>query len=225
MLTTQDAKTLFLFPTPVIIHDLDGSDYLNKDLAERIQAQRKKDEGLKRSNYGGWHSEVNMTVWCEDLARIILGEAINQTTAQTADIHPHGKRDFNFDAQMWANISGPGDSNQVHSHPGALWSGVYYVDCGEDAPIEDGADDEGQIADVEGELLVMDPRFPMNTMYMPELINRYADGKPQYVQVPIRPVNGRMVMFPAWLNHSVRPYRGTRERISVAFNLMVSAAD
>ncbi len=215
MLQTQDAKTMFLFPTPVILHDLEGAEFFNADLLTRIKARREQDAGLKRSNYGGWHSEVDMTVWCEDLARVILGEAINQTAAQTADVHPHGKRDFEFDAQMWANINAPGDSNQMHCHPGALWSGVYYVDVGEDDPE----------VDVEGELLLMDPRFPMNVMYMPELINRYADGKPQYAQYPIRPVNGRMVLFPAWLNHSVRPYKGTRERVSVAFNLMVAVAD
>jgi len=28
-------------------------------------------------------------------------------------------------------------------------------------------------------------------------------------------------MFPAWLLHGVRPYRGTAERISIAFNLSV----
>ena len=156
-----------------------------------------------------------MTVWARDAAMVILGEAINASSSVTADIHPHGKRDFEFDAQMWANVSGPGHSNQMHSHPGALWSGVYYVDTGEDDPN----------VDVEGELLLQDPRFPMNVMYMPELVNRDAKGKPQYSQVPIRPTNGRMVLFPSWLNHSVRPYKGKRERISIAFNLMVSISD
>ena len=35
----------------------------------------------------------------------------------------------------------------------------------------------------------------------------------------LRPKPGRLVMFPAWLMHQVRPYHGTAERISVAFNL------
>lgn len=215
MLTDQDAAPMFLFPTPVILHDIEGSDYLNRDLVDRIKAKQAEHSGIKRSNYGGWQSEVDMMIWAEDLARIILGAAITFAATQTADIHPHGKRDFEFDAQMWANVSGPGHSNQTHCHPGALWSGVYYVDVGEDSPD----------IDVEGELLLQDPRFPMNCMYMPELVNRYADGKPQYAQVPIRPVNGRMVLFPAWLRHSVRPYVGQRERISIAFNLMVAVAD
>ncbi|TAN08894.1 MAG: hypothetical protein EPN45_08130, partial [Rhizobiaceae bacterium] len=36
-----------------------------------------------------------------------------------------------------------------------------------------------------------------------------------------RPKPGLMVLFPSWLFHQVRPYRGTHERISVAFNLGV----
>lgn len=211
MLQNQQPETLFLFPTPVILYDLANSDPMNTALAHIIKAKRASDNGLERSNYGGWHSNLDMMVWAEQEARILLQTAVNQIASQTADIHPMGKREFNFDAQMWANISGPGHSNQMHCHPGALWSGVYYVDVGEDDPK----------VDVEGELLLVDPRFPMNTMYMPELILRYPDGGPQYAQHPIRPVNGRMVLFPAWLKHSVRPYRGKRDRISVAFNLMV----
>jgi hypothetical protein len=30
-----------------------------------------------------------------------------------------------------------------------------------------------------------------------------------------------MVMFPGWLLHKVRTYRGSAERISIAFNLTV----
>ncbi len=37
----------------------------------------------------------------------------------------------------------------------------------------------------------------------------------------VRPQSGRMVIFPAWLMHQVRPYRGTGVRISIAFNLTV----
>ena len=31
---------------------------------------------------------------------------------------------------MWANINRKGEGNAFHSHPGAFWSGVYYVDDG-----------------------------------------------------------------------------------------------
>ena len=31
---------------------------------------------------------------------------------------------------------------------------------------------------------------------------------------------GRLILFPAWLSHGVRPNRGNRDRISVSFNVM-----
>jgi uncharacterized protein (TIGR02466 family) len=37
----------------------------------------------------------------------------------------------------------------------------------------------------------------------------------------VQPKAGRMVIFPAWLLHQVRAYRGNAERISIAFNLTV----
>ena len=111
---------------------------------------------------------------------------------------------------MWANISGPGHSNQTHCHTGALWSGVYYVDAGGEK--------------VGGELILEDPRFPMNQMYIPGLVTRNADGEATPSQHAVIPRAGLMVLFPSWLRHSVRPYRGTGERISVAFNIQVRAA-
>ena len=35
----------------------------------------------------------------------------------------------------------------------------------------------------------------------------------------IRPKPGLLFLFPSWLMHQVRPYRGTGTRISIAFNL------
>ena len=37
----------------------------------------------------------------------------------------------------------------------------------------------------------------------------------------IRPKPGKLVMFPSWVFHQVRPYHGNAERISIAFNLTV----
>ena len=39
------------------------------------------------------------------------------------------------------------------------------------------------------------------------------------------PRSGLLIMFPGWLRHSVRPFEGRGERISVALNLSLSAVD
>ena len=110
---------------------------------------------------------------------------------------------------MWANINQSGHGNEFHSHPGSFWSGVYYVDDG------------GIAADpsLGGELEFMDPRGPGPAMYAPHLAFAMPGGRSVGANEVVRPQAGRLVMFPAWLLHQVRPYRGNAERISIAFNL------
>ena len=112
-------------------------------------------------------------------------------------------------ANMWANVNRSGHGNEYHSHPGAYWSGVYYVDDG------------GIAADpsLGGELEFMDPRGPAPAMNAPHLAYAMAGGLSAGATERVRPRAGRLVLFPAWMMHQVRPYRGTAERISIAFNL------
>ena len=46
-----------------------------------------------------------------------------------------------------------------------------------------------------------------------------VNGKLQAYQVDLNLREANLVVFPAWLRHGVRPYRGTGERISVALNI------
>jgi len=210
MTAPSSPATDFLFATPLIRHDLPNAQALNAALLESIQSRRACDpSGIHRSNTGGWHSDNAMIEWASGPARTLFETAIALIGPQTADTNTP-KREFGFDGMMWANVSGPGHSNQTHCHTGALWSGVYYVDTGG--------------ASTGGELVLEDPRFPMNQMYVPGLVTRDQSGNPAPSQHAVTPHAGLMVLFPSWLKHSVRPYRGTGERISVAFNIMVRAA-
>jgi hypothetical protein len=112
---------------------------------------------------------------------------------------------------MWANVNRSGHGNEYHSHPGSYWSGVYYVDDG------------GSAADpsLGGELEFMDPRGPAPAMYAPHLAFALPGGLSVGTNQTIVPKAGRLVMFPAWVLHQVRPYRGTAQRISIAFNLSI----
>ena len=92
--------------------------------------------------------------------------------------------------------------------PGSFWSAVYYVDDG-------GIDADPSLG---GELEFMDPRGPGPAMYAPNLAFGSA-GLSVGANEVVRPRAGRMVMFPSWVLHQVRPYRGKAERISIALNL------
>ena len=114
-----------------------------------------------------------------------------------------------WQANMWANVNRAGHGNEFHSHPGSFWSAVYYVDDG------------GIAADpsLGGELEFMDPRGPGPAMYAPHLAFAMPGGLSAGANETVPPRAGRLVMFPAWVLHQVRPYRGSAERISIALNL------
>ncbi len=53
-------------------------------------------------------------------------------------------------------------------------------------------------------------------MHAPNL--RFKEMGPD-VRIPIRPMDGRMILFPAWLWHSVEPWEGSETRLSIAMNI------
>jgi hypothetical protein len=58
-------------------------------------------------------------------------------------------------------------------------------------------------------------------MYAPALTFAGRDGPAVGAAEMLTPRAGMMVLFPSWLQHAVRPYRGQGLRISIAFNLSV----
>ena len=113
----------------------------------------------------------------------------------------------------WANVNRRGHGNEFHTHPGAYWSGTYYVDdggIGEDHAL--GGEFEMQdparrrAGDVRAAARLRRARRPVRRRERADL--------PE--ERPARPV-------PVLVQHGVRPYRGDRERISVAFNSFGSA--
>ena len=164
--------------------------------------------GTQHSNLGGWQSTWDMDRWGGAAAIKLLAIGRNLANRYTTD--REGKPVTpTWRANMWANINRTGHGNEFHSHPGSYWSGVYYVDDG-------GVSAHPALG---GELEFMDPRGPAPAMYAPHLAFALPGGLSAGTNQTIVPKAGRLVMFPAWLLHQVRPYLGTEQRISIAFNL------
>lgn len=209
--STTMTERLDLFTTPVLTASPPDAGSLNAELVATIRRHREETGGISRSNIGGWHSDTDMARWGGQAARRLADFAVAEASAHMVDVAAQGKRQFNWSIEMWANINPPGAANQLHCHPAAYWSAVYYPEPG-------GAEEEGR----GGELVLEDPRYPLAYMTVPDLLLRDADGEPMYSQFAIRPMPGRMVLFPSWLRHSVRPHDGDRDRISIALNLMLT---
>ena len=203
-----------MFATPLVKFDVPDAETLNTELRRVIEQREKSHPGMKASNQGGWQSTWDMDAWGGAAAIRLLAVGRNVANRVTTDRQgktgngPHpGFFAVTWRANMWANINRTGDANKYHCHRGAFWSGVYYVDDG-----GIGADPS-----LGGELEFMDPRGPVPTMLAPHLGVAMDGGR--WTTERVAPKPGRLVMFPAWLMHQVRPYRGNVERISIAFNL------
>jgi uncharacterized protein (TIGR02466 family) len=198
-----------LFPTPFIYAPVRASEALNAALREVILAHAGQVEGVALSNAGGWQSADDFGDWSgAPGARLLdLGRRLADgvTGMMQAGQFVQGAPEWKVNA--WANINRAGDINTVHHHPGAYWSGVYWVASDPEA--------EG------GQFEAHDPRGVMPTLYAPQL--RF--GLPGFLAAGgtdfITPKAGVMVLFPAWLQHAVRPHTSDQPRISVAFNLCV----
>lgn len=103
----------------------------------------------------------------------------------------------------WANVNAPGAGHPAHSHPNNYLSGVYYVRT------HQGADT----------IAFHDPR-PQTGIIRPPASELTAENADQVV---VKVKDGTLLMFPAWLRHSVDPNRSARTRISLGFNVMFAA--
>ncbi len=192
------ARARLLFATPVVIGEFDDAEPLNAALEQRILAKREEDHGLKLSNRGGWQSTHDFVRWSGEAGRTIINRACELANGQVtrADGTAPG-----WTVDAWANVSGPGAFNMPHVHGGTFWAAVYYVRVGEGKG---------------GELVLHDPRMPGLRMHAPGV--RFSNAGPE-LRADIKPKEGLIVLFPGWLSHSVEPWLGVGERISVAMNI------
>jgi uncharacterized protein (TIGR02466 family) len=196
------------FPTLIYFLDLPDGAALNAAIKPHIYAWRAGDEaGIVRSNVrgtGAWHSGLDMH------QRPEYGALVEHVRAAALPIHQELGYDPAYELaidNMWANVHPRHAFNRSHIHPNVLWSGVYYVQAPPGA----------------GRIYFTDPR-PQALAFTP----RYAPDAPRkplaWSEVYFEPIEGRLLLFPAWLQHEVEPNLSEEggpagDRISVSFNL------
>ncbi len=105
----------------------------------------------------------------------------------------------------WANINKPGISHVAHNHPNNWLAAVYYVKAPKSA----------------NAITFHEPR-QQNFPIRPNAERPAASNVSSY---PFQVQSGRLVVFPAWLYHSVPANEGKEERMSIAFNMMLLDSD
>lgn len=204
-------ETRHLFSTPFVIDRLQSPEGIEA-LREAVMAEKERDaQGVQISNIGGWHSNTKMLEWGGEAARALALKAMEMADASMVNLGESQGREYGWIPEMWANVSRKGNANQYHTHPGCFWSAVAYLDDGYEG------DPDPKLG---GELQLLDPRMPMVRMTALDLRLKDPNGKAQNNEPMVRPQTGLIVMFPSWLQHSVRAFHGSGTRISIAINLI-----
>ncbi len=103
----------------------------------------------------------------------------------------------------WATVLAKGAVHRAHSHPNNFLSAVYYL------RVHPGADT----------INFHDPR-PQTGIIRPPVFELTAENTDQVV---VKVQDGTLLLFPAYLEHSVDAATSDGERVSVSFNLMFSS--
>jgi uncharacterized protein (TIGR02466 family) len=144
------------------------------------------------------HAGVRKLVaWCEESVRKAVSVANGQRWK------PDDLRVEIPDA--WAHITNDGGHHDAHYHGGCSWCGIFYLQAGDVTPTQPTAAGNGV------------SRFysPLPTGgILPDVGNAYLSSN----RIDITPVDGLLVLFPAYLLHSGLPYKGERDRVVIAFN-------
>ena len=181
---------------------------LNSALRKLLNQLKKEEANYAgdKSNVGGFHTGTELLNRQEEpivMVRNMIGEAvrefINEFVKSNCLAAPG---QLQIQIWGWAVIMRPGDVNLTHVHPDAKVSGVYYVHVppggGRNSPKEEGA------------IVFTDPRPRAE---MNPVTNQIGD-------IVIKPEAGTMLLFPAYHQHSVLPFRQPGDRICISFNAL-----
>jgi len=189
-----------LFSEPVFKYKLKSFENLNKELSKYIYKLRDEDnEGLKKSNKGGWHSKP---------FRLEIEGSIQQTFAKEIQknildvFQKYGWKTENVPItiqEMWAIINKNEDFNVLHSHPNCYLSAAYYVK----APKNCG-------------------KFEIECPNIAKLNSFPAIEKPTDLNIRVVSLDiaeGDLLLFPGYLPHKVAKNDSGDDRIVISFNI------
>ncbi len=187
-------KKLEIFPTELYEGQEDISEY-KEELIEYFMDFQKEHESVSVSNRKGYQSEPFLydVPSFEKYSPIIWAILKPYFDQVVENIIDHGFSVHLTLSNLWVNINHPGSYNIEHTHPHSVYSGVLWIKS---------------------------PEYSGNLVLQhPSKHNVYATTFTNYEIVP---EEGKVVIFPSHVIHSVLPNESDEDRISLSFNICIS---
>lgn len=201
----------YIFPTPVWWVDLDidlqEMERIVYNIASTMEGKSRSNRGML--NYQSPDFMGEQILKDEELDGDEFKKLLQQIKAKATEAFgSYGSCHTTIEyANAWMNINGQGGYNEVHTHPGAVMSGAFYVkvpegECGRLTFHKDAS--EGFLVHSIG------TSEDMSTAEVPHTHSTWS----------YPPIAGRLFLFPAWVAHGVRENETEDERISISFNFI-----
>ena len=201
----MEIKKGFIFPKPFWSTLLDVNIV---DLQEECFEIRNNIPGKNKSNLGqnSYHSPNLLNL--QNPPEIL--KLMKQITNCIQTIHQQSRRENVRLVDFWININGKGGSNVPHTHPGAKYSGVFYIKV----PKEMKGGNLLFLRDYNETYLTSQE----NMGFFKQGYNLLPNDLPK---IPVKPLEKLLIVFPSWLPHSVEFNDTDEERISLSFNYIL----
>ena len=193
-----------IFPTNILIEDVDFSDDEVTELTVAINTIFKSHEALTGSHVVS--GEDSMPLFTDENITVFpILKKLKQLFAdgfyKVAESNPNNSVTKESIEIMMDNHAGrlpimrTGDYKGIHSHPGSTAFGIFYL-----TDVDNKKDG--------GKLILRDPSFHTNP------------GFRSAMTYEVETKAGRLVIAPSYVWHEVTPYHGKEDRITVVSNLI-----
>ena len=201
----MEIKKGFIFPKPFWSSLLEVNIV---DLQKECFEIRNNIPGKNKSNLGqnSYHSPNLLNL--QNPPEIL--KLMKQITNCIQTIHQQSRRENVRLVDFWININGKGGSNVPHTHPGAKYSGVFYIKV----PKEMKGGNLFFLKDYNETYLTSQE----NMGFFKQGYNLLPNDLPK---IPVKPAEKLLIVFPSWLPHSVEFNDVDVERISLSFNYIL----
>ena len=208
------------WPVPIGVHRFARAAEVNPILARVFNVMRVTDPTAKEGTFYASADDLLKRVDVPEFSALVqfIAAAVQSTAQQAnAGVWPEGRHGLQLELTgVWFQVQNGAAFHDVHTHGNCSWSGVYYVQV--DPPAQRVA--QPQFGVLNGATRFYSPLFPLLGGAHMDMGNAWL----QNATMDVAPVEGELIVFPAFLPHKAMPYVGERDRIVVSFNAQIHAS-